>query len=117
MENQKLTISGGVMRENCIEIYQQVFELYKVANHIGVDLELEVKSADELRGKAWEDMGRFAKELHDNKALWAKLPDRLHVEIDVAYKGQRTKWIKAKAIESLLDCYYELGGNRLSLNK
>jgi len=117
MENKELTISGGVMRENCIEIHQQVFELYKVADHIGEDLELEVKSANDLLGKTWPAMGRFAKELHDNSELWDKLPESMRVQIDVAYTGQSTQWVKEEARKRLLDCYFELGGKRLYSTK
>lgn len=117
MESKKPTIDFDTMRSNCIQIHQEVFEMYKVASHIGEDLELPVKSADELRTnektKTWDGMGRFAKELLDNETIWAKLPERLWVNIDVVYQGQKKEWVKEEAKKSLLDCYYQLGGKNL----
>lgn len=115
------TIDFATMRENCIQIHQEVFELYKVAEHIGEDLNLPVKSADELRTnentKSWDGMGRFAKELYDNESIWNQLPEKLWVRLDVAYEGQRKEWVKEDAKKSLLDCYYQLGGKNLYLVK
>lgn len=117
MESKKPTIDFDTMRSNCIQIHQEVFEIYKVANHIGKDLELPVKSADELKTnektKSWDGMGRFAKELLDNEVMWSKLPERLWVNIDILYKGQKKEWVKDEAKKSLLDCYYQLGGKNL----
>ena len=117
MESKKPIIDFDTMRSNCIQIHQEVFEIYKVANHIGEDLELPIKSADELKTnektKSWDGMGRFAKELLDNENIWAKLPERLWIDIDVAYLGHKTEWIKEEAKKSLLDCYYQLGGKNL----
>jgi hypothetical protein len=113
----KPTIDFDTMRSNCIQIHQEVFELYKVANHIGEDLNLDVKSADELihneKTKTWDGMGRFAKELLDNECVWEKLPEKLWINIDMVFIGQKKEWIKEDAKNSLLNCYYQLGGKNL----
>jgi hypothetical protein len=116
MENKKLTIDFDTMRSHCMQIHQEVFELYKVANRIGEDLELPVKSADELRTnektKSLDGMGRFAKQLLDNDTVWSKLPERLWINIDI-HSGQKKEWIKEEAKKSLFNCYCQLGGKNL----
>lgn len=113
-------IDFATMRENCIQIHQEVFEIYKVADHIGEDLNLSVKSADELKTnentKSWDGMGRFAKELYDNENMWSQLPEKLWVKLDVAYEGHKKEWVKEDCKKSLLDCYYQLGGKNLYFN-
>ncbi len=120
MKNNAPTIDFDTMRENCIQIHQEVFELYKVANHIGEDLNLSVKSADELRTseetKTWDGMGRYAKMLYDNNEMWAKLPDKLWINVAVAFEIQRIEWVKEESKKSLLDCYLQLGGKNLYYN-
>lgn len=102
-----------VMRENCISIHQEMYELFKVADDIGVDLNLTVKSADELKThistKSWDGMGRFAKDLYDNTTIWDKLPDRLWIQ----GVSHRQEWKKEEARKELLDCYFHLGGEKL----
>lgn len=115
MGTEKPTIDFDTMRENCIQIHQEVSEIFNVAKHIGESLELPVKSADELRKhpemKKWDGMGRFSKELYDNTLLWNKLPEELWITLDGS--GKRKHWIKEKAKKELLSCYYHLGGKNL----
>ena len=110
----KPTIDFDTMRVNCIEIHQQTYELFLVAKHIGEELNLIVQSADELRTheqtKTWDGMGRFAKKLYDNTAMWAKLPEQLWV---VNFNNDKVKWKKENALKELIDCYYQLGGKNL----
>jgi len=111
------TIDFYTMRANCIQIHQEVFEIFTVANHIGEDLNLPIKSEDELstneRTKTWDGMGRFAKELLDNNEMWDKLPEKLWIGINPNNIGEKKEWIKQEAKASLLDCYYQLGGKNL----
>ena len=113
MKNNDFKIDFFTMRENCIQIHQEVFELFCVAKHIGEKLNLPVKSADELRTspltETWDGMGRFAKQLFDDNQLWDAMPDRLLVKVDTL----RKEWVKEKAKKTLLDCYYQLGGKNL----
>jgi len=108
------TIDFDTMRVNCIQIHQETSELFKVADRIGVDLNLIVKSADELRKheltKSWDGMGRYAKDLVDNTTLWDQLP--VHLSITMC-DGSRKMWIKEEAKAELLNCFQELGGNNL----
>ncbi len=120
MSNNKTTIDFDTMRTNCIQIHQEAFELFIVANHIGETLQLPVNSADELRTnintKSWDGMGRFAKDLYDNETLWSKLPRELRINLNVAFQGSTKLWKKEEAKASLLDCYYQLGGKNLYSN-
>lgn len=113
----KPTIDFNIMRSNCVEIHQQLTMLFKVAKQVGEKLNLIVNSADELRTheqtKTWDGMGRFAKELHDNAGVWARLPESLTLRVDLAYEGHIDTWHKEKARKALLDCYLELGGKNL----
>jgi len=110
---QTFTIDFDTMRSNCIQIHSEVFYMLKVANHIGEDLGLIVKEADELikhpETKSWDGMGRYAKKLYDDVEMWEKLPIKLWVE----YEDRKIEWIKEKAKAELLDCYYQLGGKNL----
>ena len=110
---EKITIDYDTMRENCIQIHQEVHELYLVANHIGEDLGLAVKSADELithpETKSWDGMGRYAKMLYDKKEMWDKLPNKLWV----VSNEHRIEWIKDKSRNELLNCHFHLGGKKL----
>jgi hypothetical protein len=106
-------IDFDTMRSNCIQIHQEISEMFQVAHYIGVDLHLLVRSADELKSheqtRSWDGMGRFAKQVYDDNKTWDILPEKLfvhHLKID---------WVKQKAQDSLLDCYYHLGGNNLYL--
>lgn len=110
-------IDFDTMRVNCIQIHQEVFELLIVAKHIGEELNLIVKDADELRNnpetKTWDGMGRYAKTLYDDTAMWDILPETLNIRIDVSYDGQKKLWNKKEARAELLNCYQSLGGKNL----
>ncbi len=107
------SIDFDTMRSNCIQIHQEVFEMFLVADHIGEKLDIKVKSADELKTheetKTWDGMGRYAKELYENQQVWDQLPVSLWIDIH----GNKTQWVKEKARAELLDCYYQLGGKNL----
>lgn len=109
----KPTIDFDTMRANCIQIHQETFLLFKVAKHIGEELDITVKSADELRThpdtKSWDGMGRFAKKLYDNIKVWDAMPTHL----SLVYDGERVYWEKDKARAELLNCYQQLGGKNL----
>jgi hypothetical protein len=76
-------IDFDIMRSNCIQIHQEVFEMFQVAHYIGVDLHLLVRSADELKSheqtRSWDGMGRFAKQVYDDNKTWDILPEKLFV--------------------------------------
>lgn len=107
------TIDFETIRVNCIQIHREIHEMFLVANHIGVNLELKIKHEDELRThpdtKSIAGMGIFAKEIYDNTELWQKLPKQLWVQL---YSGKKL-WDKEKAKAEFLDCFYHLGGNRV----
>lgn len=105
------------MRANCIKIYNETFELYKVSEQLGVDLELSIKNVDgfkvDKKTKTWDGIGLFAKEVFDNENLWKKLPEKLIITIDAQFIGETKEWTKEKARQSLIDCYNNLGGEQL----
>jgi len=111
-------IDFSTMRESCIEIYQVVSELFDLGAHIGVPILFPgryatVRSADNLRTdestKRWDDMCRFAKDLHDDAAFWAGLPD-VPVMVKRSWQEGRFEWTKAGAKRNLLEQFYSLGG-------
>lgn len=103
------------MRANCIQIHQETHEILLVADHIGEDINIKVKSADELRTheetKTWDGMGRYAKELYDNNELWNVLPE--HLVITLPHNDSKIQWKKEAAKAELLNCYQQLGGKNL----
>jgi hypothetical protein len=101
------------MRANCIQIHQETHLLFIVAKHIGEELNLIVKTADELKKhpetKTWDGMGRFAKSLYDNTKIWDAMPEHLSIpELPI-------HWKKEKARNELLNCYQHLGGKNLDV--
>lgn len=110
------TIDFNTIRSCCIQIHQETYELFKVAGYIGETIDIPVKSADELRTnkntKSWDGMGRYAKELYDNKEIWYKMPEHLTIKI----MGQPKNWNKEEARKELLNCYEQLGEKSLYQN-
>ena len=108
-------VDFSTMRENCIQIHQQVYELLLVGNHIGIDVNLKVKEANELKShpdtKTWDGMGRFSKEVYDNNKMWDLLPEKLWITLP--FNSNRIEWVKEKARSLFLDSFYSLGGNNL----
>lgn len=111
-------IDFETMRENCISIHQQMVLIFAVANHIGEDLNLKIKDAEQLKThpdtKTWVGMGKFAKEVYDNPIIWDQLPDELWVKI---FRESREHFVKKDVKAELLDCYYQLGGKNLYKEK
>ncbi len=101
------------MRSNCIQIHQECYELGIVAEVIGIPKPTIDK--DELsknpKTKSWDGMGRYAKEIYDDDKLWNKLPSSLYIVLP--HNNQRKKWDKKETKDSLLDCFYQLGGATL----
>ncbi len=76
MEQQVEKIDFETMRVNCIQIYQEVADMHKVAKKVGISidvLEAEQLKTDE-KTKTWNGMRSYAKELHDNDELWKNMP-------------------------------------------
>lgn len=103
------------VRENCIQIHQEVTELLLVGKTIGEDLGLisDNELSTHEKTKSWDGMGRYAKELYDDKAMWDKLPEKSAIYLE--YSGIRKVWEKQKAREELFDCYQQLGGKSLHI--
>lgn len=103
------TIDFETMRANCIQIHQETFLLIKVAKHIGEELNLIVKEADELKThadtKMWDGMGRFAKSVYDNNKIWDAMPEYLSIPEKI--------WKKEEARKEFFNCYQQLGGKNL----
>lgn len=107
-------IDFDTMHVNCIQIHQETLKLFAVANHVGEELNLLVKTADELKThpetKSWDGLGRFAKSLYDNQSLWDSMPEYLSIEGGFY-------WDKKESRDELLNCYQHLGGKNLDLEK
>jgi hypothetical protein len=118
----KPSIDFMTMRENCIEIYQVVSELFDLGKHIGIPIKLPspynfITSASDLTSdpmtKKWEGMCSFAKDLHDYTALWNQLPD-VDVTVPTETLGRVTRftWKKSEALTDLLKSFYSMGGQK-----
>jgi len=99
------------MRENCIAIHQVCHEIGLVTNILHLP-QLTIHK-DELatneKTKSWYGMGRYAKELYDDAAMWAQLPSFQNI----ISNGQSRSWSKESARLELLICYEKLGGMEL----
>ncbi len=105
-------IDFDTMHANCIQIHQECYEIELVTKQRG--LPLLTISKDELKSnektKSWDGMGRYAKELYDNKEIWETLPPQAQI---VCNEMVPKLWKREEARASLLDCFEQLGGKNL----
>lgn len=106
-------IDFQTMRENCIQIYQEAYEIEVVCKSVGISSVLPFpheQLKENTETKSWDGLGRWAKKIYDDAVLWAKLPNVRNIHL---INGINKKWSKEEARKSLLDCFEELGGQLL----
>lgn len=113
-----------VMRENCIEIYEVVYKIDRLSQHLGKSLTFPVpfehiKTAEQLAKhpitKSWFGMAHFAKVLYDDTKFWDQIPNTSFTvicrDMDNPYQS-RFEWSTNEQKQNLLKSYLSLGGDR-----